>query len=797
MTDRIARMQAALKTDKYTICAEKARYFIQAWEQHEGLPAILKNACATANYLDKRTIYIDEDELIAGNVASVPHGMEASVWGPFWDDEDLETLLAGKFAISDKDRAELRSYDAFWEGKGRQIYEWQGRFYDDWHLWPFIRSGVLCPPWKDKTKGRGAGGAGFGWGLGIGLGFFVPDYEKILTEGISKTLHDAEEELLKVDYQEADSFDKSQYLKAVIIALSAMVRMYHRYGTACEAKAAETKDPVRKAELLRMADTCHWIADNPSRDFRDAIQGFWFYWMMVAHGTTPGGRFDQFMYPFYKKDIDSGALTEAEALELLECLRIKIMQFNFVNGGAQQRDKWAGMARWHNFVICGVKKDGSDATNELSYLVLQAAYEVRIPQYTITVRVAKSTPEKLMLKAAELVRTGIGMPAFVSDESYIGGLVAQGIPIEEARDYALAGCLDLNLPGKSRINALGMFIVPKVLDITMHNGVLTSTGEQLGPKTGEMKDFASYEDFKAAFLKQLDVFMGYYNEEHNVLLRCTREIFCDVVHSAFTKDGITSGKDMTQRPMYYENASMLNPIGMINVANSLAAVKKLVFEEKRFTMETLFKAIEANWEGYEEIHKLCREAPKFSNNDPFVDEIAAELYAFWAANAGRYRTIFGAPPRPTGVSITAHAPGGAYTCATPDGRNAGETLCDGVMSPAQGTDKNGPLASLASAMKVDQTPFNAALLNMKLHPSALKSDADLTKLAAMIRTYLLNGGKHVQFNVVDNKVLEAAQERPEEYGDLIVRVAGYSTYFTLLTRPVQDEIIKRTENVLA
>lgn len=795
MTDRISRMKAALKTEKYTICAEKARYFIEAWEKHEGLPAVLKNAYATANYLDKRTIYIDDDELIAGNVASVPHGMEASVWGPFWDDADLDTMLeGGRFTISEADRAELRSYDSFWEGKGRQIYEWQGRFYDDWHLWPFIRSGILCPPWKDKAKGRGAGGAGYGWGLGIGLSFFVPDYGKIISEGISKTLHDAEEELLKLDYQEANSFDKSQYLKAVIIALSSMVRMYHRYGDACAAKAAETADPIRKAELERMADTCHWIAENPSRDFRDALQNFYFYWMMVAHGTTPGGRFDQYMYPYYKKDIESGALTDDDVLELLECLRIKIMQFNFVNGGAQQRDKWAGMARWHNFVICGVKPDGSDATNELSYLVIEAANQVRVPQYTITVRVAKSTPQSLLMKAAELVRTGIGMPAFVSDESYINGLVAQDIPIEEARDYALAGCLDLNLPGKSRINALGMFIVPKVLDITMHNGVLISTGEQLGPRTGEMKDFKSFEEFMDAFKKQLDYFMGLYNEEHNILIRVTREVFCDVVHSAFTLDGITSGRDMFDRRMYYENASMFNPIGMINVVNSMAAVKKLVFEENRFTMEELYNAIEDNWEGREDMRRMCIEAPKFGNNDPYADELAAELYGFWVENTGRYRTIYGEAPKPTGVSITAHAPGGSYTCATPDGRFFGETLCDGIMSPAQGTDCCGPLASLSSAMKVDQTPFNAALLNMKMHPTALTTDADLEKLVTMIKTYMLNGGKHIQFNVVDNSVLKKAQESPKDYPELIVRVAGYSTYFTLLTPAVQNEIIKRTEN---
>lgn len=795
ITERVKRMKDALTVDKYPILAEKAKLVVEAWSQHEGLPVVLQRAYATAHYLDNRTIYIDDDELIAGNVASKPNGMEAATWGPFWDDEDLDTMDS-IFTISDEDRKALREMDSFWKGQGRQIYEWQGRYYDDFHLWPFIRSGILCPPWKDKEKGRGAGGAGFGWGLGIGLSFFVPDYAKIISEGISKTLNDAKEELKKVRYHDQASIDKADYLKAVIIALSAMVRMYHRYGDACLAKAEGTKDEKRKKELLRMADTCHWIAENPSRDFRDAMQNFYFYWMMIAHGVTPGGRFDQFMYPFYKKDIESGAITEEEVVELLGMLRIKIMQFNFISGGALQRDKWAGMARWHNFIIGGVDRNGNDATNELSYLILQAALDVPTPQYTITVRVNKNTPDSLMKKAMEVVKTGIGMPAFISDESYIQGLVDQGVPLEEARDYALAGCLDLNLPGKSRMNALGMFIVPKVLDVMMHNGVLKDTSEQLGPATGEMKDFKSFEEFYEAFKKQLYYFMSLYNEEHNILIHVTAQTQPDVVHSAFAHEGITAGKDMNQRPMLYENASMFNPVGMINVVNSMAAVKKLVFEDKKVTMEELYNAIEANWEGYEEIRKMCLEAPKFGNGIEEVDNIAKDLYEYWVESTNSFRSVYGVPPRPTGISITAHAPGGSYTCATPDGRKKGETLADGVMSPAQGTDVNGPTQSLKSAMQVDQDPFNAMLLNMKIDPSALKSDADLMKLSTLAKTYLFNGGKHIQFNVVDNETLKEAQKRPEDYRNLIVRVAGYSTYFTRLTPAVQNEIIKRTAHKL-
>ena len=339
-----------------------------------------------------------------------------------------------------------------------------------------------------------------------------------------------------------------------------------------------------------------------------------------------------------------------------------------------------------------------------------------------------------------------------------------------------------------------MFIVPKVLEITMYNGILKETGERIGPETGEMKDFKTYEDFMAAFKTQLYHFMGMYNEEHNILIRVTREVNCDVVHSAFTYDGIKSGKDMMCRKMPYENASMMNPIGMVCVANSMAAIKKVVFEDKACTIGEMFEVLKANWDGHEDLRLKCEAAPKFGNGIDFVDDIVAELYKFWCDSANSFRSVYGEPPRPTGISITAYAPGGSYTGATPDGRLAGTVLPDGCASPAQGTDTEGPTISLGSAMKINQDPFNAMLLNMKMHPSALKSEEDLMKLASLVKVYLTNGGKHIQFNVVDNETLRDAQKHPENYRDLVVRVAGYSAYFNYLTKAVQDEIISRSEN---
>ena len=799
MTERIRRMYSKINKGKLHICVEKPLLYKEAIEAHEGLPSILQRAYATAHYLDNRTLYVDDDELIVGNVASRPDGMEGMVWGPAWPEQDFEDLLAGGVVdISPEDRAKWRSCDAFWDDKGRTMNEWQGRFYDNDRIWAFIRSGVLCPPWKDRKQGRGQGGAGFGWGLGIGYSLFIPDYKLIIDEGIHARLEEAEKALSEVKYTDLDGIEKSEYWRACIIALSAMSRMYHRYGEVCEKKAEETADETRKAELLKMADSCHWIAEKPSRNFQDAIQNFWFYWMMVAHGTTPLGRFDQFMYPYYKRDLENGEITPERALELIECLRVKIMQFNFVSGGKAQRSKWAGMARWNNAVIGGCDpKTGRDATNDISYMVLQSALDIPTPHFTITIRVGKDTPDELMKKGMEVVRTGIGMPAFISEDSYIRTVMMEpGMDIETARDFALSGCLDLNIPGRSRISAIGMFICPKVLDITMHNGVLTSTGEQLGPKTGEMKDFRSFEDFLQAFKTQLAYFQSMYNEEHNVLNYVTRHTQNDVVHSAFALDGISSGRDINSRKMMYENSAVLNPVGMINCGNSMAAVKKLVFEEKRFTMEELARAIDANWEGYEEIHKLCLDAPKYGNGDAYVDSIVGDLYHFWAESAKKLTTIYGVPPKVTGISITAHAPGGAYTCATPDGRMNGETLADGTISPAQGTDTNGPTAVFRSGMAINQDEFQATLLNMKMLPSSMETEADRMKLAKIVQAYLTNGGKQVQFNVVSNETLKKAQKTPKEYKDLVVRVAGYSTYFTILTPQVQDEIITRSEQKL-
>jgi formate C-acetyltransferase len=497
------------------------------------------------------------------------------------------------------------------------------------------------------------------------------------------------------------------------------------------------------------------------------------------------------MYPFYKKDIQEGKITDEEVLELLQCLRIKDMQTN-TTFNREQRKKRGGFAKWNNMVIGGVTPEGKDATNELTYLILESAKRCPTPHPTITLRVHDGTPEALMMKSLELVKTGIGMPAFVSDNSYIEFLLSLGATLKDARDYAIAGCLDACVAGKSRIGRMPVFIIPRVFDFFLHNGVDTKTGQQWGPKTGDIESFKTFDAFMKAWKEHFAYWIGCQAECDNIEILARNEVTPNPISSSLVVDAIKVGKNYLDRPFPIENGAAIIACGMINVVDSMAAVKKLVFEEKKVTMKELKTALDANWQGYEKMRKMFLAAPKYGNDDDYVDSIATELYRFFADEVTSYDTVFGGKCVPSGVSVTAHWPGGELTCATPDGRFAGEVLADGTHSPAQGRDTHGPTAVLKSAAKIDQGSFQSTLLNMKFDPSALKSTEDLRKLSDLIRTYFGEGGKHIQINVVDRETLLDAQKHPEKHRDLIVRVAGYSAYFVQLAKPLQDEVINRS-----
>ncbi len=793
MNERITRLLESIAVDRYPLCIEKSRLMTESFRKTDGEPMILRRARALAHMLDNITIFIEDDQLIAGNAASKPMGLEFDFYAGLWSQDEIKGLKEAGYGMAPEEEAEIIRMNAFW--KDYNPLSRMGRQFDD-RLWPFMQSGMILPPWKNREEGSGGGYAESGMGLGPGFYLMTVDFERVLNKGLNDILKEAQAELDKRQRPKADETDTIHFLQSVIIAQRAVIRFAERFAVLAEEMAAASVDANRKKELEKIADTCRKVPANPAGSFYEALQSFWFIFLMITPSPTASfGRFDQYMYPFYHKDIEKGAITDTDVLELLQCLRIKDMQINRTSGKLA-RQKNAGMAKWHNMTIGGVTPEGEDATNELSYLILDALKLCPVPHHTVTVRVHEGTPEDLMLKALEVVKTGIGMPAFVGDKSYVGYLTGEGVALKDARDYAMAGCIDAAITGKSRIASYGMFIVPKVLEVTLNNGIEPQTGRQLGPETGEFGNFVSFDDFLTAFKTQLRYFLGLHAEKNNIELQVSRELFPDPLRSSLMDDGIKAGKALLDRTFPFENGAVMNPVGMINVVDSLAAIKKLVFEEKKFSNQELKDALRSNWkgDGYAEMRKMFLAAPKFGNNDEDADAIATDLFRFWADTTVQFETCLGGTHKPTGVSVSAQWPGGTLTGATPDGRYAGECLADGTVSPMRGMDLHGPTAALNSAMKIDQTAYQAALLNMKFHPSSLKTDADLRKLSFLIRTYFSMNGKHIQFNVVNRNVLTDAQENPERHKDLIVRIAGYSAYFTQLGRPMQNEIIGRTEH---
>lgn len=789
---RIQRLRERLVVDAYPVCIEKIRLLTESHKQTEGEPQIIRRAKALANVLDKITIFIEDDELIVGNGASKPMAVEFDCDYGIWSQEEIDALKKEGFSTSQEDEVELSTINQYW--KGKTLVGKVGQIYGDERLWPFMQSGVILPPWKSKAEGSGGGYAQSGMGLGPGFYLFGFDFERVLNGGLNQIISEAETELKSIRFTNANAVKKEYFLKSVILAHQAIIRFANRFAELALNMAAQEKDSTRKKELERIAENCRWVPANPARDFYESMQSFWFMFLMINPCTTAAaGRFDQYMYPFYKKDIAAGKIIDEQVLELLQCLRIKDMQLNRTSGKAN-RQKNAGLAKWHNWTIGGVTPDGRDATNELTYLILEAAKRCPTPHHTITLRVHESTPEALMLKALEVVRTGIGMPAFVGDKSYVEFLLSHGVPLDQARDYVMTGCLDVNIVARSRIGSYGMFIAPLAFDIFVHNGADPNTGLQLTPPPGDFGAFQSFDDLMCAFKGSLAHLMRVAAEKNNIELQIMSELFPDPVRSSLMVNALAEGKDMLDRTMPFENGAVLNPVGMINVTDSLAAIRKIVFDEKKVTLKELQVALAANWEGeaHQKIRKLFLAAPKYGNDDDYADSIAHDLYKFWGDVTGTLDTSLGGKHIPTAISITSHAPGGALTGATPDGRYAGDCLADGTTSPMRGRDTHGPTAIIKSAAKIDQVAYEATLMNMKFHPSALKSAEDLRKLSFLIRTYFSLGGKHIQFNVVTKEILRQAQTQPENYRDLVVRMAGYSAYFVQLGKTVQDEIIART-----
>ena len=799
MTDRVRRMLQSLKVSKYPLCIEYFKLANESLDQTAGEPMLLRRAKLHAHVLDHMPIFIEPEDLLCGSGASKPFGLEMQYEYGVWTRDEVESLKSEIYTIDPADEEELyRLNDRFAANAlNSNLVDALSRSLGmDERIWPFMKSGVILPPWKDRRGGSGGGFAMSGYGLGPGFFLVCVDYERILRQGAQSVVDEAWQCLRELRYTSGDAIEKKNYWEAVILVYEAWIRFADRYAGLCESLAGEEKDPARALELREMGAICRKVPRYPAGSFREALQSFWLTFLMALPSpTTSAGRFDQYMWPYYRDDLAAGRIREGEALELLEILRCKVMKINRVSGKAN-RAKNAGMAKWYNWTIGGVDAHGSDATNDLTYLLLEAAKETLLPHHTLTLRVHPGTPEKLMTKALEVVRTGIGMPAFVGDESYIRFFVNNGMAPEDARDYCMTGCVDGNVPARSRSQVVTFFIIPQALDIFMHNGYCRHTGEVVGIPTGDVREMATFEEFYAGFKKQFQYLLSMASERNNVELIAQRELFPDPFRSALMKDGVKDGKDLLNKRFAMENCSCLGAVGGVNTGDALSAVKELIYDKKKYTMEALLDALDADWEGYEEMRQDFIRAPKYGNDLDAPDRMVAEVYRLFAESCAENPTAYGGHVTPNAISISAHQPGGAVTGATPDGRRGGDILADASLSPDRGRDKAGPTAVFRSAMKVDQDPYQGTLMNMKLHPAMLRSEEDLVKLGSMIKTYLTHGGKHIQFNVVDRAEMEDAKRHPEQHSDLVVRVAGYSAYFTRLPEAIQNEVMDRTEQQL-
>lgn len=768
---------------------ERAKLLTASWKETEGLPLPIRRAKAFEKIVTNIPIYIDEEQLFVGDFSAKPMWAE---WYPefsaTWVLKDIDSEAALKvFRAHNVDREELREIAEYWKDKCLE-----GAFFryvdeekkEKWLM--MSEEGAYVDRWLAFLDRLG--------------GYHCVNYEKAIKKGFLGIIADIEKEIAATRIKDDEALRKVNFLKACTIVLRAGIEYARRYA-ALARELAKTASKDRSAELNKIAEICEWVPANPARNFHEALQTLWFVHVLIyletrAEGASPG-RVDQYLYPYFREDMEKGRLTEEEALELLQCFRIKF------NGLRQFSNKYffegtSGEAQFHNITLGGQTPEGKDAVNELSYLFLEAAKRLLLPHPTLSVRVHKNLPEEFALKALEVVATGVGYPAFFNDDSYIPFLLELGATLEEARNYAIGGCVVPQIPGAVAPGQPIPLNMAKILELTLFDGWdHYATKKQIGLRTGKFGEFETFDELLAAFKKQVE----YFSEEATAIMnlqRCLREeIICPVFNDVFIDDCLKRGKSSLGKgarfEIHYHNAR-----AMIDTVDSLAAIKKLVFEEKLVSKEELLEALKRDFEGYGELHQLLLNAPKYGNDDDYVDEIAAQLYSWWSRMVREkgFEAGYGTKYLPCAYSVAGHVAAGAKTGALPSGRRAGKSLADGSVSPCQGADFKGPTAVINSCGKIDQGKLVATLLNMKFQAFVLKTPEDKKKLFALIKTYFDFGGKHIQFNVVDKKTLLDAQAHPERYRNLIVRVAGYSAFFTELSREVQNEIIARTEHSL-
>lgn len=794
LTSRMNNFREQVLEEKPYIDAERALLATESYKENKNQSAVIKRALMLKNILEKMSIYIEDETLIVGNQAS--SNKDAPIFPEYtmefvMNELDLFEKRDGDvFYITEKTKEDLRSIAPFWENNNLRA-----------------KGGALLP--EEVSVFMETGFFGMEGKLNSGDAHLAADYETLLKTGLKGYEERTRKLKGQLDLCVPENIDKYQFYKAVLIVIDAVKTFAKRFSDLAKEKA-ENAEGKRKEELLEISRICLKVPYEPAETFKEALQSTWFIQLILqieSNGHSLSyGRFDQYMYPYYKHDIDNKLITEDEALELLTNLWIKTLTINKVRSQSHTFSS-AGSPMYQNVTIGGQTTDKKDAVNELSYLILKSVAQTRLPQPNLTVRYHKNLDKKFMDECIEVMKLGTGMPAFNNDEVIIPSFIEKGVKEEDAYNYSAIGCVETAVPGKWGYRCTGMSYMnfPRILLIAMNNGIDLTSGKRFVEECGYFKDMTSFEQLKDAWdkvvrkLTRMSVIV-----ENSIDLALERDV-PDVLCSALTEDCIGRGKTIKEGGAVYDFISGLQ-VGIANMADSLAAIKKLIFEEKKITPEQLWNAIIDDFTS-EESQKiqqiLINESPKYGNDDDYVDNLVVEAYDSYIDEMKKYpNTRYGRGPiggiRYAGTSsISANVGQGYGTMATPDGRKARTPLAEGC-SPAHSMDKNGPTAVFKTVSKLPTHEITGGvLLNQKVTPQMLSTEENKMKLEMMIRTFFNRlEGYHVQYNVVSRDTLIDAQLHPEKHRDLIVRVAGYSAFFNVLSKATQDDIIERTEQTL-
>ena len=794
LTNRMHNYREDVLEKKPYICSERAMLATEAYKKHQNQPNVMKRALMLQNILEKMSIYIEEETILVGNQATSNRD------APIFPEYTLEFVMkelhlfekrdGDIFYITEKTKENLRSIASFWENNNLRS-----------------KGGALLPDEVDVFMETGF--FGMEGKLNSGDAHLAVDYKTILEIG----LKGYEERTLKMkanlDLTKLENIDKYQFYKSVLIVIEAVKTYATRFSNLAKEKA-ETASSPRKEELLEMSRICAKVPYEPAETFLEAVQSVWFIQLILqieSNGHSLSyGRFDQYMNPYLQTDLDNGRITEERAIEILTNLWIKTFTVNKVRSQAHTLSS-AGSPLYQNVTIGGQTRDKKDAVNNMSYLVLRSVAQTKLPQPNLTVRYHENLNSDFLNECIEVMRLGFGMPALNNDEIIIPSFLDLGVEEGDAFDYSAIGCVETAVPGKWGYRCTGMSYMnfPKILLVTMNDGIDPSSGKRFTAGHGHFKDMKSYEELQEAWdkviaeLTRMSVIV-----ENAVDLALEREV-PDILCSALTQDCIGRGKTLKEGGAVYDFISGLQ-VGIANMADSLAAIKKLVFEEKRITPEELWNALEEDFKsekGKRIQQLLINEAPKYGNDNDYVDQLVVSAYQTYIEEIKKYpNTRFGRGPiggiRYAGTSsISANVGQGFGTLATPDGRNAGEPLAEGC-SPSHARDQNGPTAVFKSVSKLPTREITGGvLLNQKVSPAMLSTKENKEKLKMLIKTFFNRlEGYHVQYNVVSKDTLVDAQLHPEKHRDLIVRVAGYSAFFNVLSKQTQDDIIGRTEQTI-